>query len=615
MNSNHKKLLVLTFLSLLFNFEMFAKFRKSKTACNISSIQLFVGNLPLNNYSNICLYTSKYFKVKVYDCNNIEIKNSLTYRWFSNNTNELIYEKLDSIQIGATSSYHVIVSQTIGESQETIILTSPTFNTIQGQFFQTTISTGIYAVNDNFCTGQIVPISVNYSSPTASFQWQQNDIDIFGSISNSINITESGIYSVKIFDTNCRFSQHNAKKVNFNSAIEASIVYDDSVLCENSIVELRGPNYGYNNITYQWQKNGVDLQGLTTRVISIQSEGDYRVKYAYFGCQSYSKTVKVIRSNKRQKPLIEAPFGNEICIGSIYLKQKDIVYDGLQNAVWYKNGIQLTDYGPFLTATSSGDYKLVYGTGNCTNESNIISVSVGEGKFIPKIFLVGYAPISNFCESSTTGVSAASSYTSYQWKINNENIQNANSNFYYPAWGGNGGIYTCSITNGSCTAISDPIQLNKVSDIQIFSSYNNELFSNRLAKLYLKSVLSTNPDFSIKYIWKRNGIVIPNETLSYLYTSLSGKYTVITDGNNCQATSPEFILDINIPEYKQTANSGNWEDSSTWLDGLLPMQTDRVNILSGHTIQMPNYEVEVKEVKLDGSLNFKTNSTIKLKPN
>jgi hypothetical protein len=85
-------------------------------------------------------------------------------------------------------------------------------------------------------------------------------------------------------------------------------------------------------------------------------------------------------------------------------------------------------------------------------------------------------------------------------------------------------------------------------------------------------------------------------------------------------TSPCIIssntLKINIGNKQQSIKTNNWNDTSSWACGTVPIVTDEVIINKGHTISLPdNYTGFLKNLELNGTLQKGNNAQLKFQTN
>lgn len=334
-------------------------------------------------------------------------------------------------------------------------------------------------------------------------------------------------------------------------------------------------------------------------------------------CISKSKTVKISNSSKLQKPFLTNYGINSICSGFINITQVTSndgtnIFWGDMYGTWYRDnqliGSNLSNYN----ATQSGEYKMIYGSGDCAVESNTVTVKIGENTFEPKIIINGDENKLNICGNTDFIVLRFPVFTqlsnaSFQWRRNGINIPFEN---YELIFINDPREYSLLVYNGGCISESNKIVITKNSTVKIKSAENNILCSNKLFSLNTDIVLGA---YNGSFVWRKNGIIIPNQTFGDLYTTESGSYTVSVNENGCNAVSQPFYLNVNVPEVLFTVNTGNWNDPNSWICGQVPNSQKNVKIASGHTITLPdNFTGNANNLENNGNIIFGQNSFLNL---
>lgn len=222
------------------------------------------------------------------------------------------------------------------------------------------------------------------------------------------------------------------------------IAEGDSIeICEGSSVTLTfsGPN-GY---TPTWFDGS---QGNTVTFTPTQA-GSVSVT-ATLENSTYTDAINIIF--KPQPTSTITPSGQIlVCASSNFLLQAN-TGTGLSYQ-WFLNGNAITNAtNATHLPTAVGSYT-VRVTDTATTCSKISEPTVLVTTFIPQP-----NGTVNFCGSQVLTVPNGSS-NSYQWKKDNININGANTNTYTAT---QPGVYTCIITNGSCSFTTSNITLNQV---------------------------------------------------------------------------------------------------------------------------------------------------------
>ncbi|MBK9016258.1 MAG: hypothetical protein IPM82_20535 [Saprospiraceae bacterium] len=206
---------------------------------------------------------------------------------------------------------------------------------------------------------------------------------------------------------------------------------------------------------------------------------------------------------------------------------------------WQQNGVNIPGATlPIYTATTSGNYTLgVTDDNNCIATSSPVTVTTNllpTAAFTP-------AGATTFCQGGGVVLNASTGpgYI-YQWQQNSVNIPGATSVSYIAIASGN---YTLVVTDGNnCTATStaQTVTVNSLPTAIITPAGATTFCAGGSA------VLNGSIGAGYNYQWKQNGVNIPGATLPIYTATTSGNYTlVVTDGNNCTATSGPVTVTVN----------------------------------------------------------------------
>jgi hypothetical protein len=551
-------------------------------------------------YSYVCTGSS----LKMYAKLNFPDNNDIVYEW----------KKDGSIIGGATAATYtsnqtgayVVKATKTGCSAGT----SQTFN-----FYSTNYPQTFYNYPDQFqCAGSIVALKADYTSESTVYEWRKDGVIINNPTPASIlNITQSGNYSLSTSDANCtQGGNSNSRSFTFSNIIPTNIYTngkDTLTSCASYSTYLYHNSGSQNslNYTYQWLKDGSALANETNYNIYVSTDGLYSLKIRQGACSSVSQGVYV-KNNGVSSKIITAPYGTQNCTGnSVYLYLVGLNCASYQ---WQKDGVDITSSSSTsFYATQSGDYRLKISENGIVSYSNVISVLIGNN---PTFILRN-----STSSTMTTCLPYAYYYLSnvpsgtnfYEWYKNNSLISGANYSSYEML---SAGTYKLKITNGSCVGFSQEVIVNSNSQIskpQLTSTSGKIVCGNTY------TTLQSNNNPYVNSEWKYNGQVIPTNPYSFsINISQSGIYTVTALQGSCSTTSDPLV--INIGNKQQSIKTFNWNDASTWSCGTVPVVTEDILINKGHTVTIPNnYTGFMKDLQLNGSLQYGTNALLKSRTN
>ncbi len=534
----------------------------------------------------------------------------IVYKWFKDNV-VIPNESASTLTVSDEGLYKV----SVGESCSATSNNFPIY--FSNELWGATIRRTIF---DIACVNTQINLTSYYYSNSATYQWKKDGIDIPNANLRVFGASETGNYAVKVIDGSCQ-SALSEQKLTFTTGILAPIRSEngDTTLCGGKSINLSAinaiPPLPYN---YQWIKDGINIDGATNYLYVANSPGKYQLAYLDGSCVSKSKEITLIESTKAQKPIISAGSTPDICSGTVTISQLQDYSYLLNNypnlgGIWYKENNPIPNsLSSSYTASESGTYHMVYGEGDCAVESNHVTVSTNSNTFYPKIEVYSYPGTTNLCGASNTIVLRLETSffhlnnVTYQWRLNGVDLNFQTSNILFASQPGD---YELVVNNGSCTGVSNTMTITNNNSINIFSEDNDVWCTNRAVKLDLNL---NSYFYNYQITWKRDNVLIPNETGTSMYALVGGDYSATVNYNGCNTTSPPFQFNANIPNYGFTIKSGNWNDPLCWICNTLPTATTDVKISNGHIINVPTGVHEVKNVTLEGTVNFETGGEVKL---
>jgi hypothetical protein len=369
------------------------------------------------------------------------------YQWQLNGSS-LTGATADSYSASASGNYTLAVSNSCGT------VTSNTINVLVNPLPVASI-TASGALT--FCAGDSVLLST-ITDPSYTYQWQLNGVDIAGETNADLLAFVSGIYSVDVSNT-CGFVTSNTLTIVVNAAPVAGTISSASTsYCQGDSVLLSATlNNGY---AYQWQLNGVDINGATASDFYVNAPGDYTFTVTD-ACGTDVSSIVTITENTLPTALATAGGSTTLCANDL-LTLTTSVQPGATYQ-WQLNGVDIIgETSTSLTVSASGDYSVNVTNGCGTASSNSITVTVNPLPAVPVISL-----------QTDSLVSTAA--VSYQWYFNGTLIIGATTDYYIPTLNGD---YTVVITDANgCTNVSAIFTMTTVG-IQTLSDIPMQLYPN-----------------------------------------------------------------------------------------------------------------------------------------
>jgi hypothetical protein len=144
-----------------------------------------------------------------------------------------------------------------------------------------------------FCKGESATLTASVTGSTPTYQWKKNSVNINGATANSFIAIASGSYSVSVSNA-CGTGISNTIGVTVKQNPVATVSPSGNVfMCAGDQTVLTA-NLG-SGLTYQWMKNGININGATNSIYTSTAGGKYTVKVTKnsTGCSLVSAITKV----------------------------------------------------------------------------------------------------------------------------------------------------------------------------------------------------------------------------------------------------------------------------------------------------------------------------------
>jgi PKD repeat protein len=270
-----------------------------------------------------------------------------------------------------------------------------------------------------FCQGSDVELSVT-DNPSYTYQWENNEAAITGAVTNAYTVENSGVYSLKISNTQGCYIKTENVTINSLTAPSAPLITasGDLEFCHGDSVVLSVTNTaGY---IYQWKLNGGAVGSDTSRLIA-KNTGEYNLVVTNTNLCSVSSSNSV---NVVVNPLPTA--GTVNLSGSSTFCEGGSVTLSISSTTGYSYNWR-NEYGPIpdatttsYTASSQGIYQLdVTNSYGCIARTLPVNVTVKPMPYVPVITsdnyqageCMGETPVRLYVDQEVPGYN-------YQWYRN-----------------------------------------------------------------------------------------------------------------------------------------------------------------------------------------------------
>lgn len=269
-----------------------------------------------------------------------------------------------------------------------------------------------------------------------SYQWQKNSSNLANgghySGCTSPFLTVSSINSGDLADYRCVVTNPYGSATSNQAALIISTVNITQQptaqnVCSGSTAQFTVAATGQGTLSYQWQKNGVDItngghySGATTSTLTISSadsndEADYRCAVSDSANTTYSNAASLTLT--ATVTITQQPTSQSVALGATAMLTVSASGGGTLTYQWQKDGNNLTDGGHYSGATTAtltvssfaagdaGSYRCVVtsvGCGSATSDSAVLATNLCSP----------FALLNGGFDAETGGWTVAANWTSY----------------------------------------------------------------------------------------------------------------------------------------------------------------------------------------------------------
>lgn len=389
---------------------------------------------------------------------------NLSYQWKKNAVNI----------IWATSSNYTINSASLSDPGSYTCYVSnyssnSTSDPISVSVSDVPVSITVQPSSQSSYVGDVVTFSVTATGTNITYQWQKNGSNIVGATSSSYIVS-----SVSLANNSelyrCVIS-NSANSVISNAGVltVSDVPVSITVNPVSATIELNENNTfsvtaAGTNLTYQWQKNTVNIPGATSSIYTVSNAsfsnaGSYRCIVSNSN-NSQTSTAGVLTVTDVPVSITSQPQGGSILYGqgitfTVTASGTNLVYQWQKNTVNISGATSSTYTVSNALLTDAGSYRCIVSNSNNSQTSNAAVLSVSD---VPvSITSNPQSTSANFGGSATFTVTATGSNLVYQWQKNSVNIVGANNSSYTVSialLSDDGSSFRCLVSNSASSRTS-----------------------------------------------------------------------------------------------------------------------------------------------------------------
>jgi len=417
-------------------------------------------------------------------------------------------------------------------------------------------------------TGPITLQVDNLTNPqTYQYIWYRSGTELTGENGPTLNVTQSGMYSVFIdYGPICTGSGNTDSNIvdvtiggsGFDIGINPP---SKTALCSTDS-EILSIDQTDNNWNYQWFKDGEPIIGAigtsyTVNASNVGFEGDYAVEISGNGiCNEVSEPVQITNADA-YTVTVDNPL-NLVLLPSQTQNLSVSTTANTPTYAWFRNGVEI--YGEVtnsLTVSQPGNY---YAEVSQTGGSCAISTKSSET--ITVVSPVSFNILTDYTEeyascisiSTTLGVQRIEAVASdggitdvtaalrnafdYQWQLDGANITGATNESISLASNLDNGSYTLNAVLDSYDETSNVLAVQLLTNETLNITSTGTVYCSATDTI----TISSDTDLSAEnFQWQLDGSDL-NGTDTSLTISSPGTYQLVLDRDGCSLVSNEIII-------------------------------------------------------------------------
>ena len=292
-----------------------------------------------------------------FNATNGVVPNNTTYSWSDPSVTK------DSITGGKNGSNSTNISGTLTNSTNTVktatYTVTPSSGTCSGAPFTVTVTVNpkpsispmTNTAKDSICEGSKLVLSIPYDI-NSDYQWSRNGEDIPGAIGHNFQVTESGIYVIKVVNS-LKCENNKSRLIQVYKLPNTPIIYGNSKLCSNMLNQVYSTNQSSNHFEWSIDKGSIIFGGSTNEArinVTAKDSAIITLKETdkLSGCSSSNKYKVIVDALSTAPATVKVePMGS----------QNDFLYaPGLKEIIRWGKINKLTNYIELYTSKNNYMY-------------------------------------------------------------------------------------------------------------------------------------------------------------------------------------------------------------------------------------------------------------------
>lgn len=238
----------------------------------------------------------------------------------------------------------------------------------------TVLANGKAVSEMSWCKTQPLVLSVE-KNPAWAYQWQKDGSNLRGSISDTLQVKESGTYTVVKSQANVCANDTVSQAIKITLVTTAPVnmsIVGPKPYCSGDTVTIQAE--GTTGTQYRWRSNGIDIPGEQRSTLRVYQSGQYTVftHSASAVCDGQDSIKVTINA----RPTVQVSASTLVFCPDASVQLTATSNQGGSRYAWQFNNTRLIDTTSRMTARQAGTYQATVTTpSGCTATSNNVTLT------------------------------------------------------------------------------------------------------------------------------------------------------------------------------------------------------------------------------------------------